>query len=368
MDEDEIIVTSPTTIIRSSPPVENSVQQHEEPNGQPERGAKPTRPIKLAKNYNPHTANNDELEDDLEDFGFDQGQVKNLLTKRESRFDATMQRPHLQTREDRENERRRLLGGSGSKRLNELKPTSGVRREGQRPAKKVKRISGEGLVIEGTGSKFRSPEYILGGLAYMCLTDWILFDPNSHDFPLRNGKEPPALFQKYMRYEPGNIRILEYNPTSECVRLKTTPASLRGKIITYTSEGPKIGLKLKIEIPPAQPQAQPQAPPAPPKRRGGPGRPKGRGGRGGRGGAVGGAVGGASIRSPAGSTARRGDVSKGSMRTRATTTARAPRKSEAIVKEESEGDSGSESPLTDIEASMEVGDSQEGDSTSTSLS
>ena len=362
MDEDEIIVTSPTTIIRSSPPVENSVQQHEEPNGQLERTAKPTRAIKLTKNYNPPTANNDELEDDLEDFGFDQSHVKNLLTKRESRFDATMQRLHLQTREDRENERRRLLGGSVSKRLNELKPTSGVRREGQRPAKKVKRISGEGLVIEGTGSKFRSPEYILGGLAYMCLTDWILFDPNSHDFPLRNGKEPPALFQKYMRYEPGNIRILEYNPTSECVRLKTTPASLRGKTITYNNEGPKIGIKLNNEIFPAQPKSQ--ASPAPPKRRGGPGRPKGRGGRGGRGGAVGGA----SIGSPAGSTARRGGISKGSTRTRATTTTRASRKSETIVKEESEGDSGSESPLTDIEASMEVGDSQEGDSTSTSLS
>ena len=156
MDEDEIIVTSPATITRSSPPSDNSAQQNEELNGEAEQTTKPTRPIKSAKDYIPPTANNDELEDDLEDFGFDQSQVKSLMSKRESHFDATMQRPHFQTREDRENERRRLLNGSGSKRLNGWKPTSRTTREVQRPAKKVKRVSGEGLVIEGSSSKFNN--------------------------------------------------------------------------------------------------------------------------------------------------------------------------------------------------------------------
>ena len=161
-----------------------------------------------------------------------------------------------------------------------------------------------------------------------------------------------------MRYESGNTRILEYNPTSECVRLKTTPDSLQGKTIIYTSEGPKIADQ-KPSIP-----LKSQAPPEPPRRRGGPGRGRKRGGRGGRGGAVGGPK----DRSPPGSTAGRGGNRSGSMRTRATATTRCTRKSAATVQDESERDSGSESPLTDIEESIEVGDSQEGDSSLTSLS
>lgn len=358
MDEDEIVVTSPAAINRSSPPSDNSAQQNGEPNGEPEHGAKPTRPIKFAKDYTPPTANNDELEDDLEHFGFDQSQLKNLMSKRESHFDATMQRPHFQTREDRENERRRVLNGSGSKRLNGWKPASRTTREGQRPMKKVKRASGEGLVIEGTGSKFNSIRHNGPALNNIRLTDWILFDPISHEFPLPNGKDPPALFQKFMRYEAGNSRILEYNPTSECVRLKSTPESLQGKTITYTSEGPKIA----DEKPNVQPPSQ--APAEPPRRRGGPGRPRKRGGRAGRGGAIGGA----NVRSPAGSTAGRGTSLNGGIKTQVTATTRPSRKSEATVKDESERDSGSESPLTDIEESIEAGDSQDGDSSLTGLS
>ena len=157
-----------------------------------------------------------------------------------------------------------------------------------------------------------------------------------------------------MRYEPGNIRILEYNPSSECVRLKTTPESLQGKMIVYTNEGPKIADE-KPSIP-----LKSQAPPDPPRRRGRPGRARKRGGRGGRGGVVSGASG----RSPPGPTAGRRGNRSASTRTRATATTRPPRKSAATVQD----DSGSESPLTDIEESIEVGDSQEGDSSQTSLS
>lgn len=170
-EQDTIALTSPSTLTRSSPPSDTSAQQEQEKansvrNGEAndsnssseeDQPLKPTKTVKLPHQYAPPAANTDSLQDDLEDFGFDPRRVKDLMSKRESFFDATMQRPHFQTREDRENERKRLLNGSvratGSRpKPNGIKPVGVATRGEQRPVKKRK-VSGDGLVIEGSSSK-----------------------------------------------------------------------------------------------------------------------------------------------------------------------------------------------------------------------
>lgn len=78
------------------------------------------------------------------------------MSKREFFFDATMQRPHFQTREDRESERKRLGSGNGRSRgggpkPNGVKPVGVATRGEQRPVKKRK-VGGEGLFVGGSRS------------------------------------------------------------------------------------------------------------------------------------------------------------------------------------------------------------------------
>ena len=83
------------------------------------------------------------------------------MSKRESFFDATMQRPQFQTREDRENERKGLgMGLVGARRgvFRAMPGTMGTpirEAQAQRVGKrvKVKGEKAEGLVVEGNGSE-----------------------------------------------------------------------------------------------------------------------------------------------------------------------------------------------------------------------
>ena len=68
--------------------------------------------------------------------------------------------------------------------------------------------------------------------------DWILFDPNIHEFPLFYGGQAPATFQKYEHFKPGNKRILELNMATGSVRTKSTPNMLADKRIEYRKTGP----------------------------------------------------------------------------------------------------------------------------------
>ena len=145
------------------------------------------------------------------------------------------------------------------------------------------------------------------------------------------GGEAPALFRRYTRYEPGNARIVEINLETCSVRLKTTPDLLEGKTVEYTKAGPKL---VAVET------VQTRPPPAVARRR--PGRP--------------------SIRGSCGGTivSNRKEAVGDGMKTRAGGVVKAEKKT--IIKTEPMSDeSGSESPLTDIELDVEIGDSQEGD-------
>lgn len=50
----------------------------------------------------------------------------------------------------------------------------------------------------------------------------------------------PPVFREFSFYVPGNKRIVEYNLSSENLRLKSTPAILRGNRVEYTKAGPKL--------------------------------------------------------------------------------------------------------------------------------
>lgn len=168
--DEEILVTTPDDPNNSSSSSSSSesTQQSDQPNEEPSAPPKQPLPIKHPRTYAPPGANTAELEDDLSDFGFDQRQVKDLMRKREFQFDATMQRPHFQTREDRENERKRLLHGSaGRKAQNGWKEAgrAAATRDGQRPVKKRK-VGAEGLVLGGSGSEFAF---------FLCSLPWFVF-------------------------------------------------------------------------------------------------------------------------------------------------------------------------------------------------
>lgn len=155
-DEDQP-ATSPASGSQSSPSINNSAKRDGQLNGNVGSLAKGTRAVKLTQDYTPPGARGEELEDDLGDFGFDQGQIKDLVRKREFYFDATMQRPHYQTRKDRENERKQMPNRSSRGRPISSKPTGMITREAQRPVKKMK-VSGEGLILGDSNSEFKRPD------------------------------------------------------------------------------------------------------------------------------------------------------------------------------------------------------------------
>ena len=70
-------------------------------------------------------------------------------------------------------------------------------------------------------------------------TDWILFDV-TRGYPPTLESEPPAIFTKYERFEPGNRKIVAYNVESFSVRLQTTPPHFEGCEVQYTKAGPKL--------------------------------------------------------------------------------------------------------------------------------
>lgn len=333
MDSDEIAVASPENAGLSSP--SDDPLQISGPAPQLTHQA----PLPLPQDYIPPSGNDDELENDLSDFGFRAEKVNELMSKREFYFDATMQRPQGQTREDRENERKGLNVGSRmpSRGLFRATPMHATRlaREPQRALKrvKVKGEKAEGLVIEGNGSRFaisRDSEHTTLR-TNTWLSDWVLFDPQTHDFPRRSSEDVPALIQRYSRYEPGNARILEYNLESASVRLKTTPAALNGRTIEYTNTGPKL-VEEEATVPPAKTVTR------------GRGRYRKRGGRGG------GVM-----------TRRKESLSSVGVNTRMVGALRLVQKPAVKLEPKSDGDSGSESSLTDLEAMKEVGAIQEED-------
>ncbi|KXT05861.1 hypothetical protein AC578_1110 [Pseudocercospora eumusae] len=69
--------------------------------------------------------------------------------------------------------------------------------------------------------------------------NWILFDV-TRGYPPTLESEPPAIFTKYERYEPGNRKIVAYNVESFSVRLQTTPPHFEGYEVQYTKAGPKL--------------------------------------------------------------------------------------------------------------------------------
>jgi hypothetical protein len=157
--------------------------------------------------------------------------------------------------------------------------------------------------------------------------DWVLFDPQAHNFPMFPSGDTPVSFHRYMQYEPGNTRIVELNLETASVRLKSTPDVLAGKTVHYTKAGPKV-VDVVLE--------QPSAP------RGQLRQPSKRGGRG-----------------SLGLLQERKQVLGSS--TMAGAGGVAKKEKRTIIKADplSDGGSGSESPLSDFEDVMEVGDSQE---------
>ena len=149
MDLDEIAVASPASNGISSAS-DDPLQSHDPP----PQANKIARQVRYPEGYAPPSGNDGELKDDLSDFGFAAKQVKGLMSTREFYFDATMQRPQYQTREDRENERRGLAMDKGRSRRSQAMSARASALE--RPAKraKVKGEKAEGLVVEGTGSMF----------------------------------------------------------------------------------------------------------------------------------------------------------------------------------------------------------------------
>lgn len=86
---------------------------------------------------------------------------------------------------------------------------------------------------------------------------WALFDPNQ-GYP-SHFSDPPAIFEQFATFKPGNARILEYNIHSQSVRLKSTPPFLQqGKGIEYTRTGPRI-----VEVAVKRPRGRPRKHPLP---------------------------------------------------------------------------------------------------------
>ncbi|KAF2773865.1 hypothetical protein EJ03DRAFT_70651 [Teratosphaeria nubilosa] len=79
-------------------------------------------------------------------------------------------------------------------------------------------------------------------------TNWVLFDPTKgypSTFKNSNNEEtvaqaPPAIFQRFETYQPGNARIVEFNTVSRAVRLRSTPAVLVAREVRYERSGPKV--------------------------------------------------------------------------------------------------------------------------------
>ena len=78
--------------------------------------------------------------------------------------------------------------------------------------------------------------------------DWVLFDP-LEGFPPQLG-EPLALFDRFVEYQPGNTKVLEYNLVNHSVRLKTTPDVLKGMALHYTNFGPRL---VEVPVKPEEP-------------------------------------------------------------------------------------------------------------------
>lgn len=133
-DPDEITVASLATM--SSPPPQPVAENlhPDSPHQDAEVEAGPEPAVKKAKkerrlqpnDYRPPAGNETELKSDLLEFGFGAKTVKSLMAKRELITDSTMQRPHGQTRENRENERKGVVAGSAK-----AKKERGVRKSGQ---------------------------------------------------------------------------------------------------------------------------------------------------------------------------------------------------------------------------------------------
>ncbi|GAB7358861.1 hypothetical protein MBLNU230_g4084t1 [Neophaeotheca triangularis] len=74
--------------------------------------------------------------------------------------------------------------------------------------------------------------------------DWVLLDPGLW---MREQLLEMPYKPDYHYYEPGNVRILEFNTLSSAVRIKSTPSILENKTIDYRATGPVI-----VDIAPAR--------------------------------------------------------------------------------------------------------------------
>ncbi|KAH9826610.1 hypothetical protein Tdes44962_MAKER00574 [Teratosphaeria destructans] len=118
------------------------------------------------------------------------------------------------------------------------------------------KVARAGATAEGEEKKGRTAKgkaKSSGAPAYepLCLaegTNWVLFDPN-RGYPStvqdRHNDEtaahaPPAIFQRFETYRPGNARIVEFNTVSRAVRLRSTPAVLVAREVRYERFGPRV--------------------------------------------------------------------------------------------------------------------------------
>ena len=184
--------------------------------------------------------------------------------------------------------------------------------------------------------------------------DWVLFDPNIHEFPLFYGDEAPAIFQKYEHFKPGNRRILELNTKTASVRTKSTPSMLTDKRIEYRKTGPVL-LDVEDFMLPKQPPKRKTGPvlldveefgqpKQQPKRK--PGRPR-------------------KTPAPAFTLATTAVKSPGPVVSNTTAGRKRmgtrTRKPVVKVEPKSDGAESDSSALTDLDEDLEIGDSQEGD-------
>lgn len=53
--------------------------------------------------------------------------------------------------------------------------------------------------------------------------------------------EPPAAYERFSQYMPGNLKVVAFNTESYAITLRKTPDWLKGLSVDYSKTGPKAG-------------------------------------------------------------------------------------------------------------------------------
>lgn len=144
----------------------------------------------------------DDLQNDLEKFGFTEEKIRGMLTRKEANWDPATPGHHVVAER-----------------------TDDVERREKRARARKNGTSGGRAAYE--------PLFLTEG------SSWVLFDP-AKGFPLAFG-DAPAVMERFATFNSGNERVVEFNIVSGSVRIRCTPQLLRdGRSVEYAKTGPKI--------------------------------------------------------------------------------------------------------------------------------